>query len=147
MQKKKISNTKKLETSASEFRRSMNRQEQQANLVGEENVRRMLLFYAVECGGKYQLLKKDNCFLFNRMPEKHKNMLHDIQSIMKELGLEEKCDFPVVRSKHGDDIYPNHYQEMWRYGIDCEDAKEQGRYIEENLRKALGLLHDLERRR
>lgn len=43
-------------TSKEEFKRSRNRQEQVAATVTEPMTRRMLLFYAVECGAKYQYM-------------------------------------------------------------------------------------------
>lgn len=135
-----------LEVSAEELLRSRNRQEQHAKEIRDDSARRMLLFYAVECGGKYQLLDHAGCKLYTQLP-KYNEYKHDIKKILKEIGLEEKCEFPTVQSMHGEDIRPGQYQEMWRYGINCKDAKEKGQKIEDNLNKALELLHDLETRR
>lgn len=46
-----VKKRKLLDVSVEEFLRSRNRQEQQAKETKDDNTRRMLLFYAVECGG------------------------------------------------------------------------------------------------
>ena len=73
--------------------------------------------------------------------------MHDIKKILKELGLEEKCEFPILQSEHGESISPGQYQEMWRYGINSKKANEMGKLIEENMLKALQLLHEQEGRK
>ena len=40
-----------------ELRKSRDNQKEAAKDVDNDNVRRMLLFYAVECGAKYQYMK------------------------------------------------------------------------------------------
>lgn len=136
-----------LDVSSNEFKRSCRRQEQQAKEMSDAYARRMMLFYAVECGGKHQLMRREGCFMYSRMPEKYKNFLHDIMKILKELGLEEKCYFPTIQSEHGESISPGQYQEMWRYGINCKEADEMGKLVEENMWKALQLLHEQEGRK
>ncbi|HBA49671.1 MAG TPA: hypothetical protein DCZ91_18110 [Lachnospiraceae bacterium] len=136
-----------LDVSSDEFKRSWKRQEQQAKGLSDIGARRMLLFYAVECGGKHQLMLREGCFMYSRMPNQYKELLHDIKRMLKELGLEEKCDFPVLQSEHGQSISPGQYQEMWRYGINFKNANEMGKLIEENMLKALQLLHELEGRK
>lgn len=85
--------------------------------------------------------------MYSDVPKEFINNKHDIRMLLKELGVESKCSFPVVKSVHKQDIGPGQYQEMWRYGVNCNDAKEKGEQIEENLKKALELLHDMEVRR
>lgn len=134
-------------TSKEEFRRSRNRQEQTASTIREPMTRRMLLFYAVECGAKYQYMERNKFRMYSEVPETFTKNKHDVRMLLKELGVESKCSFPVVKSVHNQDIGPGQYQEMWRYGVNCKDADEKGKQIEENLRKALELLHDMESRR
>lgn len=136
-----------INTSREELRRSRNRQEQTAADINEPMTRRMLLFYAVECGAKYQYMERNNYRMYSEVPETYRNNKHDIKKLLKELGMESKCSFPIVQSKHNQNIEPGQYQEMWRYGVNCEDAEEKGKIIEENMRKALELLHDMEIRR
>lgn len=138
-----------LDVSSDEFKRSWERQEQQAKRISDASTKRMLLFYAVECGGKHRLMLREGCFVYSRMPEKYKALQHDIQKILKELGVEEKCNFPTLQSKHrqnerGQSISPGQYQEMWRYGINIEQADQMGQIVEEGMLKALQLLHELE---
>lgn len=136
-----------LDVSSDEFKRSWKRQEQQAKEITDAYARRMLLFYAVECGGKHHLMLREGCFMYSRMPDKYRVLLHNIKKILKELGLEEKCEFPVLQSEHGESIPPGQYQEMWRYGINIKKANEAGRLVEENMLGALRLLHELEGRK
>lgn len=135
-----------LDVSANEFKRSRDRQEQQAKEIKDNNTRRMLLFYAVECGGKYQLMLREKCYMYSKMPERYKNYRHDINGILKELGLESKCAFPVMQSIHGEQVDSSCFQEVWRYGINCKDTEEKGREIENKLMRALELLHDMDGR-
>ena len=139
--------TEMLDVSSNEFKRSWKRQEQQAKSISDACARRMMLFYAVECGGKHLLMLREGCFMYSRMPNKFKELLHDINKVLKELGLEEKCEFPTLQSEHGESISPGQYQEMWRYGINIKKADEMGKIIEENMLKALQLLHELEGRK
>lgn len=67
-----------LDVSAEEFRSSRNRQEAAAEAVSDSSTRRLLLFYAVECGGKYQLLVNENKFLFSKLSEEDKGLGHDV---------------------------------------------------------------------
>lgn len=136
-----------LDVSSDELKRSWKRQQQQAQGMSDAYARRMLLFYAVECGGKHQLMLREGCFMYSRMSDKYKGFAHDIKKILKELGLEEKCDFPTVQSEHGESISPGQYQEMWRYGINSKKADEMGKLIEDNMLKALQLLHEQEGRK
>lgn len=132
-----------------EFRRSRNRQEMAAREIKDDSARRMLLFYAVECGAKYQYMHEHNYKLYKEVPKEYKNNMHDIKKLLKEIGLEAKCSFPVLRSKHNEEINPGEYQEMWRYGIDLKmkNEKEAVELIERNMNKTLELLHDIEGRK
>lgn len=137
-----------LEVSKEQFRRSWNRQEETAKTILNDNAsRRMLLFYAVECGAKYLYMDKNGYRLYCKHVPDDKKSGHDIRKLMKDIGLESKCSFPNLKSNHKETVTPENYQEMWRYSIDCNDAEENGRIIEENMLKALELLHDLEIRR
>lgn len=137
-----------LEVSREQFRRSWNRQETTAkNILYDNASKRMLLFYAVECGAKYMYMNINHYRLYDKeVPQEHRAG-HDIKRLMKELGLESKCKFPDLVSNFGQTVHPYEYQEMWRYSVDCKDADEKGKNIEENMLKALELLHELETRR
>lgn len=138
-----------LDVSAEEFRRSRNRQEQAAKSIQDPSARRLLLFYAVECGGKYQLLVNEKCHLFTKLSEDDQGIGHDILSLLKRIGLEQKCnDFPTLHSVHQNQtISVSKYQEMWRYGIGCCESAQEGQRVEDSLTKVLSLLHDNENRR
>lgn len=137
-----------LEVSIQQLRRSWYRQENTARKITDDDAsRRMLLYYAVECGSKYMYMDRNKYRLYKRHVPESDRAGHDIKRLMKNLGLESKCIFPDLDSKFEEKVKPDKYQEMWRYGIDCNDADEKGKIIEENMLKALDLLHDLEARR
>lgn len=137
-----------LDVSAEELRSSRNRQEAAAKDVNDSSARRLLLFYAVECGGKYQMLKNEKTFLFSKLSEEDKGIGHDLPKLLKRIGLEQKCDvLPILHSRHqGQTIDVMRYHEMWRYGIRCEDKEAVERSIEESFKKILCLLHENETR-
>lgn len=138
-----------LDVSAAEFKASRDRQEQVAREIRDDYVRRLLLFYAVECGGKYQLLKDRRVHVFSKLPEADKEYKHDLMAILKSIGLEQKClRFPHLHSVHkGETIDVEKYHEMWRYGIRCKEYDGTGQDIEDTLGQALRLLHENENRR
>lgn len=137
-----------INTSREELKRSRNRQEQTAKKIEQDDMaKRMLLFYAVECGTKYQYMERNKYRVYSEVPDKFRENKHDIQKHLKELGLESKCSFPILKSTHNQDIGPGQYQEMWRYGVNCENADIKGRQIEDNMLTALSLLHEMDMRR
>lgn len=140
---------KMLDVSAEEFRSSRNRQEAAAEGVSDSSARRLLLFYAVECGGKYQLLVNERKHLFGKLSDGDKGIGHDLLKLLKRIGLEQKCDaLPDLHSGHqGETIDVTRYHEMWRYGIRCKEKETVERSIEESLKKMLFLLHENEIRR
>lgn len=87
--------------------------------------RNLLLFYAVENGLKYLLLRKWKVYsptdISNDKNDDRNLKLytHKINVILKELG---KTDirFPVLSTIHGDIIEPKDFHELCRYGIRIE---------------------------
>lgn len=140
---------KMLDVSANEFRSSRNRQEAAAKDLSDSSARRLLLFYAVECGGKYQLLVNENIFLFSKLSKEDKGMGHDLLKLLKRIGIEQKFDeLQDLHSGHQNQtIDVARYHEMWRYGIRCKESETVERSIEESLKKILYLLHENETRR
>lgn len=138
-----------LDVSAEEFRSSRNRQEAAAKDVSDSSARRLLLFYAVECGGKYQLLVNENKFLFSKLSEEDKGLGHDLLKLLKRIGIEqtfdELQDLHSRNQKQTVDV--TRYHEMWRYGIRCKEGETVERSIEETLKKILYLLHENETRK
>lgn len=132
----------------SDLKKSRDKHEKAARSIEDDNARRMLLFYSVECGAKYQYMKDNGYKLYNNVPDKYRNNMHDIKELLKNIGICGKCKFPTVISKYGDEISSGAYQEMWRYGIAIRtEDRDKINLIEENMNMALELLHDIERRR
>ncbi len=132
----------------SELRKSRDKQEETAKYIEDDNVRRMLLFYAVECGAKYQYMRYKGYKLYEEVPEDYKKNKHNIKELLKEIGVGAKCKFPTLVSKHNEKISAGEYQEMWRYGIaiKSEDRKKLD-LIEHDMNVVLELLHEIERRK
>lgn len=138
-----------IDVTIKEFKKSRDRQEQMAAKITDDYARRLLLFYAVECGGKYQLLYNKNLSRFSDLSEKEKGYQHNIKSILKAIGIEEKLEFPNFTSKLGEQVPCERYQEMWRYGVTCDNSRQMGEDVEKTLKKVLELLHadDISNRR
>lgn len=138
-----------LDVRSTELLRSRNRQEEAARDVKDNYARRLLLFYAVECGIKYQLLVNENHFIYTKLSDDDRNLKHDLQKLLKRIGLEQKCNmFPDLHSTLDDKtIDVSRYHEMWRYGICCKEGEASEQMIENNLKKTLALLHDYKARR
>ena len=136
-----------LEVSKEQFRRSWNRQENTSKtIINDVASRRMLLFYALECGAKYLYMDKNGYRFYKREISKQDRLGHDIKRLLKEFGIESKCQFPDLISNFEETVHPEEYHQMWRYSINCKDADQQGWIIEENMLKARELLHELEMR-
>lgn len=138
-----------LDASAGEFISSRNRQEAAARDVSDNSARRLLLFYAVECGLKYQLLVNEHIFLFSKLSEEDKGLGHDLLKLLKRIGIEQKFDeLQDLHSGHlKQTIDVARYHEMWRYGIRCKEKETVEQSIEEALKRILFLLHENETRR
>lgn len=130
-----------IDVSIKEFRKSRDRQEQMAEKLTDDYAKRLLLFYAVECGGKYQLLYKRGLSKYSQLEE---NYQHNIKEILKAIGIEEKLEFPDFKSNSGQVIPCGRYQEMWRYGVVCDNSRGMGENVEKEMKKALLLLHELD---
>ncbi|MCM1500873.1 MAG: hypothetical protein NC124_20640 [Clostridium sp.] len=138
-----------LDVRSTELLRSRNRQEAVAGKIEDNCARRLLLFYAVECGVKYQLLVNENYFIYTKLSNDDRNLKHDLQKLLKRIGLEQKCNmFPDLHSAlDGETIDASRYHEMWRYGIRCREGEALEQIVENNLKQTLSLLHDCEARR
>lgn len=131
-----------------ELKKSRDDLEKAARLTKDDNARRMLLFYAVECGAKYQYMMYKGYKVYKEVPQKYSDKRHNIKELLKEIGICGQCQFPTVKSTHNEEISAGQYQEMWRYAIAIASKyKKKLPIIEDNMNKALKLLHDIERRR
>lgn len=100
---------------------------------GEVISKRLILTYSVECGLKYKLLdewKIDSSsevrqIFADKNHPKH-NILgsHNLQKIIKELGLEGQFKFPQLKTIHKDFVNSEEFHQMQRYGIKPDNKSE-----------------------
>lgn len=99
---------------------------------------RLLLFYAVECGLKAILLRRQNLDVIGDGVAKHH--LHDLNSLMTELRMSKDFFLPrnvtlpplrgAFASRNADSSSLN---QIWRYG--CDIGSEQNEMLETTLEK------------
>lgn len=91
------------------------------------NSRRLLLFYAVECGLKSLIMKKEKAFMFSKLSQEAKSCKHNLKALLKLLDQEENYrNLKAIRTSHKkEEVTCGHYNEFWRYGVGCseEDLK------------------------
>lgn len=110
--------------------------------------RRLLLFYSVECGLKSLIMKEIGKNTYGELKKyseaNHKNIHgHDLKAMARAVGIEHKYPLKKIRLKHaGQDVAPDRYNELWRYGASIEDEEEEIR-AEETL---LGIAEWIEKR-
>lgn len=106
---------------------------------GKSNSRRLILFYAIECGLKALLLDEvkghNTSVFFNHARYKEKlngKKGHNIQYILQELRYG-PVQLPSIECKRGEKAKPEEYNQVWRYGINAQE-EEQAK-IEHELQK------------
>lgn len=102
-----------------------------------EDTKRLILFYAVECGLKSRLMYKRNVHMYTKLNEEDK-CGHDIKKLLKKLGIEARYNLLSLKTNHNDHISSKEYQELWRYGVCiCKSDKNEQRdkLIEDELNK------------
>lgn len=94
-------------------------------------IRRLLLFYSVECGLKSLIMKnigKNTYEELKKYSEDNQKRVHghDLKAMTQEIGIEYEYPLKRIRlSKAGGDIPPDRYNELWRYGASIEDEAEE----------------------
>ena len=103
------------------------------------NGRRLLLFYAAECGLKSCILGKigKNTYLdLEKYCDENgkKKYGHDIKQLTKDADMEHNCNLKPIRLYDGKEVQSRQFNELWRYGAKVADEKECEE-AEETLRK------------
>jgi hypothetical protein len=107
------------------------------------NAHRLLLFYAVECGLKAMILKKENKSRTDLLPQDKqlKKYSHDINKLLQELNLSSRYhlkDTKMKQFKNSDTPRPvsvGDFNQMWRYGGNSDNT-----IFNDNIEKQL---HDI----
>lgn len=93
--------------------------------------RRLLLFYSVECGLKSLIMKeigKNTYEELRKYSEDNQKRVHghDLKAMTQEIGIEQKYPLKKIRlAKEGQDVTPDRYNELWRYGASVADEEEE----------------------
>jgi len=91
--------------------------------------RRLLLFYAVECGLKSLILKNlgKNTYEELRMYSENNQIRihgHDIKAMTREVGIDHIYSLKKIRlMNQGGNVSPERFNELWRYGVTVEDEE------------------------
>lgn len=114
----------KLEVSKMEFQRSFEKHYKLYKDCTESNSsKKMLLFYAVECGLKSKIMYKERVHNFTKLSEESQKCGHDLKKMLKILGIS-KFELGEIKTKHNDIVRCSEYNQFWRYGIDALNADE-----------------------
>lgn len=113
---------------------------------GYDKSRRLLLFYSVECGLKCLLLKRIQKNTYSELlaydgMDILKNDGHNLKELLKKLDAEDKFRLKAIRIKKREQISPAEFNQLWRYGVETLDNKEEER-AEETLRDIAGWLDE-----
>lgn len=106
-----------------------------------ERTRRLILFYAVECGLKSLILKNIGKNTYQEMQEYYglcgkKIHGHDLKEMTREVGIEAAYPLKTIKLNKDRHIKPKQYNELWRYGATVEDEAEEKREEKTLLRIA-----------
>lgn len=89
----------------------------------------LLLFYSVECGLKYKLLKRWNVdstdgWILDKKDYRAKLMTsHNIKLILKELNQEGTFRFPQIRTLHNENVSVDLFHQFCRYAIESKGGQ------------------------
>ncbi len=113
--------------------------------AGNDKTRRLILFYSVECGLKSLLMKdlgKDTYEEFSECCEGEKKELrgHNISAMIKALNPSDDFNLKKIYLKRGGSVLPKQFNELWRYGADVNDEREEER-AENTLLKIAEWIH------
>mgnify|MGYP003204080650 CR=1 FL=1 len=131
----KSGNGKKINVTRNEFRKSF--QNHYTMYLNTKNgmpvrTRRLILFYAVECGLKSLILKKIGKNTYYEMEAYYdsngkKIRGHDLKEMTKEVGIEAAYPLKDIQLKGDGTVLPQRYNELWRYGAAVQNEAEEER--------------------
>ena len=109
----------------------------------DQNSRRLLLIYSVECGLKYMLLVKwreeNPKEILESADERRKKVLtsHNLEKILKELGQQGNFKFPQLETIHKDHVTSETYHQLYRYCVRTREKEEDKESVLEKTLKNL----------
>ena len=120
---------KKLNVTQKEFKDSFRMHYHLYNpSCGSEKTRRLILFYSVECGLKYLILKNSGKNSYEEYCASGQGSWkgHNVKDMIKEVNPRNDFVLRDIQLKHGGgSVHPSRFNELWRYGVETADPKEE----------------------
>ncbi len=97
---------------------------------GCDKTRRLILFYCVECGLKCELLKREMKNTYKELwtcegLEKLERDGHNLNIMLKKAGVEARFPLGPIRLRSQESVGAREFNQLWRYGIETLDAREE----------------------
>lgn len=98
---------------------------------GSDKSRRLILFYAVECGLKGLIMKSigkntyEELELYCSNNCKKELAGHNIKAMLKEVNPRNEFVLKNITLKSGSSVQPAKFNELWRYGAAIENTEEE----------------------
>ena len=126
-----------------EIEKSFRKHKRFVQQIGKYHVsqRRLLLFYAVECGLKSLYMRKNRLQKTDQKDSNNKNVSdfsHNLNRLLKKLNLIRQYRLPDVKAKNSEPIPSKSLHEAWRYGRQLDPDEE--RKYEEKLQEIMKIL-------
>lgn len=124
---------KKINVTRREFQESYrNHYRLYCNTSESPKTRRLILFYAVECGLKSLIMKQTGNNTYEQLEQYcqtnpgKKLAGHDIRAMIKEVNPSAEFILKNIRLKNkGGSVPPHRFNELWRYGAEVEDCTQE----------------------
>lgn len=106
---------------------------------------RLLLFYAVECGLKYLIMKDEELSDYNALQKYATNIRrkeisgHNIKAMLIYRNLDRDYILKDIRLKKGRKASSDEYNQVWRYGAVVAEVEEENKN-EKTLRRIMEYL-------
>ena len=115
-------------------------------IQGYDKSRRLLLFYSVECGLKCLLLKRIQKNTYAELlacdgMDTLKDDGHNLKKLLKKLDAEDRFRLKGIRTRKKEQVSPKDFNQLWRYGVETLDYKEEEQ-AEETLKDIAGGLEE-----
>lgn len=91
--------------------------------TGSDPSKRLILVYCVECGLKYEVMKKERLNKTTDAQDDIQNDLrsHDLRRLLKRLNKAGVYTFPPIETKYGHPVHPEEYHQFCRYCIPSDE--------------------------
>lgn len=109
-----------------ELHRAWRENKKASFVINKTNAHRLLLFYAVECGLKAVLMKRESKNRTDLCAEKFEQAQHNINRLLDFLGADSSLKLPsqlkmsTISKNRERKFPPGDINQMWRYGGKCE---------------------------